>query len=175
MCAPAALAAAAPYLIAATAVAGGYAAYSSYQQGKFQQKVANNNAEVANQMATQAIERGQRDEMRHRLKVAHMKSDQRAAFGASGRDISGSALDILGDTAMMGELDALTIRYNAQLEGYGQEVQAENFKAQGKLDRQAGNAQAAGTLLETAGNVGSQWYNYKAPTPASTRSPKSGP
>ena len=46
-------------------------------------------------------------------------------MAANGVDLSsGSPLDILGDTAMYGELDALTIRSNAEREAYGYRVQS---------------------------------------------------
>ena len=154
MCSPAAF-------IAMTVVGTGVSAYGQYQQGEYQSKVAQNNAFVQRQLAQRALQRGEREEQRHRMQVAKVKGDQRAAFGASGRDISGSASDILVDTAEMGELDALMIRSNAADDAYAYEVGAVNSRAQGKLARRRGVYGAAGTLLSGGGRVGSQWYNYK--------------
>ena len=146
--------------MALTAVAGGVAAKGQYDSGKYQQQVAQNNAFVQTQMAKGARETGERNEMRHRLAVAKAKSGQRAALGASGRDVnSGSALDLIGDTAMIGELDALTLRSNADLEAYQHQVGASNSIAQGRLDRLRGNYGSASTLLSTSGTVSEQWYN----------------
>lgn len=147
--------------LTATALATGIGAYGQYQQGKYQQKVAKNNSIVLNRMAEDARARGSEKEQQHRMRVAQMKSKQRAAVGASGRDISGSASDLLADTAMMGELDALTIRANADREAYGHEVGATNELAQGKLDRMRGNYGAMGTLLSGGGQFASQWKQYK--------------
>ncbi len=80
---------------------------------------------------------------------------------------SGSALDILGDTAALGELDALTIRSNAERESYEQRVVASNLKANAGMKRMgADNAIIAGkigartSLLTGAGSVASKWQNY---------------
>jgi len=146
--------------MAVTAASGLFSAYGQYQQGKYQEQVGKNNAIVQNRMAENAVQRGQQEEQRHRMRVAQMKSDQRAAFGASGRDISGSALDIIGDTAQMGELDAMTLRSNAETEAYGHKVAAVNSRAEGKLARQKGKFAAGSTLLSTGSQVGGQWKKY---------------
>ena len=144
-------------IMAVTAGAGVLSAYGQYEQGKYQEQVGKNNAIMQNRMAENAMQRGQQEEQRHRMRVAQMKSDQRAAFGASGRDISGSALDIIGDTAQMGELDAMTLRSNAETEAYGHKVAAVNSRAEGKLARQKGKFAAMNTLLTTGSKVGGQW------------------
>jgi len=139
-----------------------FSAYSQNQQGKYQEDLAKNNAIVQQRQADDAIKRGEVDEMNHRLKVAQMKSSQRAKFGASGADVnSGSSLDVLADTAMMGELDALTIRGNASREAYGYRVGASNTIAQGKLDKSRGTNNAISTLLTGGGKVSSQWYSSR--------------
>ena len=151
MCDPVTLA-----IVASTAVS----AYGQKQQGDYANQVAKNNATTQGYMAADAIKRGERDEQRHRLQVAQMKSEQRAAFGASGRDISGSAENIIADTAMMGELDALTLRSNAQREAYGHEVSAVNYKAEGKLAKKQGKYAAAGSLLSGAGSASASFKKY---------------
>jgi hypothetical protein len=158
MCEPVSLTTLGYAAIAATVAAGGYTAYAQNEQGKYQAKVAKNNALTMSRMAQAATEKGTRDEQRLRLQIAHQRSGQRAAFGASGREITGSASDILADTAMMGELDALTLRYNAGLEAYGYETESNNFMAQSKLDKMSGKQAATGTLLTTAASVAGQWY-----------------
>lgn len=69
-------------------------------------------------------------------------------MGATGADLStGGALDIFGDTAQFGALDALTTVNNAQREAYGYQVQAENYKSQASSARKQGNMGAFTTLL----------------------------
>lgn len=158
----AALPAATKFMLAATAVTGGITAYGQHQQGKYQEDVAKNNAIVNQRMAQNALDRGRREEDAHRMKVAQFKSRQRAEFAAGGVDMqSGSALDILEDTAMMGELDALTIRSNAENEAYAYRAGAGNQIAQGRLSRMAGDYGAASTLLSTGGKVAGKWYGSK--------------
>ncbi|MGO3685493.1 MAG: hypothetical protein ACTJGV_12290, partial [Proteus vulgaris] len=73
---------------------------------------------------------------------------QAATMSASGIDLStAGALDILGDTAAMGELDALTMVNNASREAYGYRMQAENDRLNAKMARRSGNMGAMTTLL----------------------------
>lgn len=148
--------------MAVSAAGSAVSAYGQQQQGEYRNKIAQNNAVVQERMAEAAIARGARREQTHREKVAQYKSQQRAAFGAAGRDVNtGSASDILADTARMGEYDALTLRHNAELEAYAQEVSASNSLLQGNLDALAGTYGATGTLLAGAGNLGSNWATFK--------------
>ena len=138
-----------------------FGAYTQYQQGRYQSQVAKNNAMIQQRMAQDALARGTREEQMMRIKVAQEKGRQRAQFGASGAEVgSGSSLSALADTAMMGELDALTLRSGAQREAYAHQMQASQYQAQSKLDRAAGLYGAAGTLLGGAGRVSEQWYKY---------------
>jgi hypothetical protein len=141
------------------ALGTGASVIGQQQQAGFQADVAKNNQIIQQRMAEDALNRGKRDEMTHRMRVAQIKSRQRAAFGASGVDpLSGSASDILADTAMMGELDALTIRSNAEREAYAHLTGAQNSGAQGRLSRLRGQSGAAGTLLSGGGKVAQAWY-----------------
>lgn len=77
-------------------------------------QVADMNAKLSERRARDAIERGQLDEQRKRQEVAQIQGQQRAAMAANGVDLSfGSPLNIIVDTATMGEIDALTIRSSA--------------------------------------------------------------
>lgn len=122
-------------------------AFSTIQQGKaaeaqanYQAQVADNNAKVARMQAEDALQRGQIEEQQHRRKVQQMLSTQRVGIGASGFDLSDTtSQDILGDTAMFGEYDALTIRNNAAREAWGYRNQASNYTAQAGANRAAGD------------------------------------
>lgn len=138
-----------------------FAADAQSKQAKYQEKVAENNAITQENMAKDAEARGRIEEANHRLKVAQMKSSQRAALGASGAEVNtGSAALLQQDTMEMGELDALTIRSNAQREAWGYRAGASNSRAQGQLDRMRGKSNAMGTLLTGGSQVAGQWYNY---------------
>ena len=145
----------------ATAVMIGSAAFGAYgqmQQADYHSQVAKNNAIIADQQATDALKRGEEDERQHRLRVEALKGEQRSALAANGVILDdGSALDILADTAEQGELDALTIRNNAEREAYGHRVQAGNFRSEASAAKSSGYMSAGSTLLSGASSVSSKW------------------
>ena len=54
-------------------------------------------------------------------------------------------------TAFLGELDALTIRSNAEREALGHRMEAMNFQMGGQQAQRASRWNAVGTVLGTAG------------------------
>lgn len=161
--------AAAPFLIATTAMSGASqyigarnAGAAARASGDYSSAVFGVNADIADAQAEDAIARGAEAEQRSRADTRGTIGAQRVAFAAQGIDIaSGSAADVQGDTAYLGELDALTIRNNAKREAWGYTVEAMNYRAQGRLARlggrnsqRAANMQATSTLLTTAADIG---------------------
>lgn len=156
---------------AAGAVGSTYASYRGSQLAKqgyeYQSAVARNNAQLAEWQAQDAITRGQSKEGDVRLRTAQLAGTQRAIFGA--RNIAmneGSALNILADTAFMGERDALTVRNNAQREAWAARNQARGYDSNAAFLSQRASAEspflsAAGTLLTTGGKVASGWYSMR--------------
>ena len=136
-------------------VMGGLA---QYQSAKANQKIAKNNARMANDRAQDALRRGEEDERMQRRRTAQLMGSQRAAMAASGVALDeGSPLSILADTAELGELDALTIRRNSEVEAWEHRAQARDFTAQASME---GN-KATTSLLTTGMTVGRQYYDYK--------------
>lgn len=173
MCDPATLAVASLTL---GAVSAGVSAYGAMQQGKAQEKqyqyqaaVNRNNAIIQNRLADDAIKRGEAAEAEHRRKVNQVKGSQRASFAANGIDLGSDIVsDTLSDTALLGELDALTIRNNAEREAYGyrvgamnQEASAINNEAAGSNARSAGNLDAFGTILGGASTISGDYAAFK--------------
>ena len=143
---------------AASIASGVVGAYGSLQQGKFQSKIAKNNAIIEKQKRDDAIERGKTEEQNYRRQIAGIKGEQRAAMAANNVSLdSDTSMGIIEDTAQVGEMDALTIRANAAREGWGYDVSATNALASSKMHKQAGRLNAAGTVLSTASSVGSMW------------------
>ncbi|HDC4563207.1 TPA: hypothetical protein O8T86_002039 [Enterobacter asburiae] len=137
-------------LAGATLAAGALSAYNQYETGKYSAAVAEQNADVAEAQAQDSINRGnaQAEEVRRRNRQA--AGTQAATMGATGADLStGNALDIFGDTAQFGTLDALTTVNNAQREAYGYQVQSSNFQSQANATRSANSAALTQTLLTT--------------------------
>lgn len=135
---------------------------------RYNASVQDMNATLADRKARDAIERGAITEQRKRQEVQQILGQQQAGMAANGVDLSfGSPLDLLVDTAVMGELDALTIRSNTYRESYDYQVEAVNQRSGATMSRRsADNAQtagymnAAGTILGGASKGYQQW---KAP------------
>jgi hypothetical protein len=134
---------------------------SAIQQGNAQAAASNYNAQVSEMNATladrrarDAILRGQEEEQRKRMEIGQLQGRQRAAMAANGVDLSfGSPLDTLVDTAIMGELDALTIRRNAAREAYDFDVQGVNLRSDAALSRANAKSAKTGGYLAAAGTV----------------------
>lgn len=149
-------------------------AVGSIQQGqaaakaaKYNNQVAQMNAKISERRAKDALERGADEEQKKRQQVQQILGQQQAAMAANGVDVSfGSPLDTIVDTAVLGELDALTIRSNAYREEYDYRVQAANQRAGGQLSlmegraaKTAGYLDGFGTIL---GGVGKAYKGYSS-------------
>lgn len=158
-------------LLAATAVLG---AVGAVQQGqaaasasKYNAQVQNMNATLSERRAKDAIERGKTEEQRKRQEVGKIKGAQIAGMAANGVDLSfGSPLDTIVDTAVLGELDALTIRSNAHREAYDHRVDAVNKRAGAALSNSQASSALSGGYLAAAGTVlsgaGDAYKAYKS-------------
>ena len=162
---------------AATAISTTLGVVGNVQQAKatqaqynYQAQVDRRNAQIAQQNADQKRQEGIEEARQQRIRTLQAVGSQQAAMAANGIDISsGTALDIIGDTAATGELDALTTMYNSETEARAFEYQSNNFKNQSNLDILSGqNAYRAGmTNAASAGfgglsdgiSVASKWYS----------------
>lgn len=141
-----------------------------YQNGKSAAKAAKYNAKQAKTQAriyrllgdrqAQIIEqRGAEEERRQRVVGYKALGAIRAGYGASGIDTSGSALDVLEESARNAELDALTVRYNARTEALNAHLNAEGqaigLDASANLDKfQARNLSQGAYSSLILGGVG---------------------
>lgn len=173
MCEPTTLAAVA---IGTSVLGAGVGALGAYQQSQaqaasaqYQAQVARNNATIAKQNADLALRQGEVAEQAQRQKTAQLIGQARTNMAAQGRTLdSGSALDIQSSAAETGELNALTIRHNAQLKSRDFLNQSNSFTSQaGLLDAQADWAEQAGyfgvgsSILGGASGVSDKWLTYK--------------
>ena len=145
------MAAALPYIAAGvTAVSAISSAQAQAGAAKYNQRIAEQNAEMARQQGI-AAEQAQR---RHSEQVI---GQMRANYAASGVDVGqGSPLDVLGESARMAELDALNTRYNYQVRATGYANQSDILGAEAK------NATTSGMLNAVGGGVGT-YYKLKYP------------
>lgn len=161
MCGPAAIPILFAVSTALTVAAGVQQAKAATAAGDAQAAQAKENAKAANVQAQNAVLTGQVEEDRRRQQTRAMLARQRTAIAANNVDMSsGSAADILGDTAAIGEQDALMIRANAAREAWGYKVDANNSMNQGRMAKAAAKNQATGTYLTTAANVAGSAYDY---------------
>lgn len=175
--------------LAVTALAAAASAYGQIQQGKaakaqgkYQATVMRNNQILAQRAAEDARLRGEQAARQQRAKTAQLVGRQRAALAGAGIEVDeGTALDITSETKGIGELDALTIRSNAEREALGFEAQGSNFEAnarlatlQGQNAASASQSAAFGTLLSGAGSVASKWYGFSQQGVFNPREPLSG-
>ena len=147
--------------LAASLASTAFGVYGSIQQGKaaeqqanYQAQVSRNNAITSQRQAADAIERGKIEEDQHRKKVQQLLGSQRAGISGSGFDLGDdTSLSILGDTAAMGELDALTIRNNAAREAWGFEVQGSNYTAEAGLAKMRGQNAKTASMWQAGGDL----------------------
>lgn len=132
---------------------GNKKAKAEKKAGKYNAKILRRNAQIRRDMAKRELAVGDKNEAQHRDKVAALKSDQRARMLAGGQTLTGSNSMILDDTALRGELDALTIRNNHAQQSNAFMLDAESLDMQGNLAQMGGAASAAGTLLTTGAQV----------------------
>lgn len=144
---------------------------------QYQAQVARNQQTVLEWQAEDAEKRGKIAEDERRTKTRLQIGAQRAALASMGADInSGSAIDITGDTAAVGETDALTIRNNYQRDAWDKRVAKANagsdaamaaYAARGYSSR-ADNYEAnswigvGANLIAGASSVADKWSMYKS-------------
>lgn len=88
-----------------------------------------------------------------RRRNAMQLGDLRAASAQTGFDPSGGTLASLqSHSAAQLELDALTERYNGQLQSISLENQAASYRSQAKAQRNSGYMTAAGSVMSSAAN-----------------------
>lgn len=160
MCEPVTIALGAAALVQGvmSAAAQSRAGKAAAAEARFQAQVQDANALVAGVSAEDALDRGEIAEEALRNRVEGIKGHQRAHFASRGIVVSeGSALTVLEDTAMLGELDARTIRSNAEREAAGwltrsnqYLTQAELFRVRASETMRATRLAVAGTLVSTA-------------------------
>lgn len=147
--------------LAATAASGAFSAYQSNEQGKYQQAVAQRNAKMQENQATDARARGVVAGEEQRDRARRIGAQQATGLAASGLDISsGTSLDLFAETATLGEYDAQVAENNAAREAFGFKTRAEETRMSGRNAKSAGRNNAFGTLL-TSGAKGANLYNQQ--------------
>lgn len=128
------------------------------QNAQFQSGMMEQNAAFKNRTADETIIAGNTSADWQRVRTGQAVGTQRSVQAANGIDVnSGSSAQIQDDTAMLGELDALTIQNNAAREAYGYRVQARQDLLNANQTVQNGNTAAMGSIL---GGLGSAFGSF---------------
>lgn len=120
----------------------------------FQSGLLTQNAAFKNQTADETVTAGDTSADWQRVKASQAIGTQRSVQAANGIDVnSGSSALIQDDTAMLGELDALTIQNNAAREAYGLRVQAQQDLSNAGQTIKNGKTAATGSILGGLGKA----------------------
>ena len=165
MCDPASLAIASAAVSAVGSIGTGI---SNKKASDYQAQVEQQNATIAQNNANQELAIGKEQERRQRLKTAQIAGEQKTAIAANNLIVnSGTALDTQADTAYMGEMDALMIRYDAQRRADAYKQQSLNLQSQSQMTSLAGkNALtssylgAGASLLGGVAKANTKWNYY---------------
>lgn len=135
--------------MAVVAIAGAvYSADQQKQAGKANAATMENNAILADQSAKTASAMGDREAEQAAWRNRAVLGQQRAAFAANGIDSQiGTPLELMGETAMFGEIDQQTIRMNAANDAWGFKAEAGNYRNKAKQTKWQANSDATGTIL----------------------------
>jgi hypothetical protein len=144
--------------VAISLVGGMMGAQNAKQQGAFTSGMLNRNAALKDQTADETVFAGDTSADWQRVRSGQAVGTQRAVQAANGIDVnSGSAAQLQDDTAMIGELDALTIQNNAAREAYGYRIQADQDRINAIQTRTNAGNNAMGSIL---GGLGSAFGSF---------------
>lgn len=161
---------------AVAAISAVWSAYSSIQQGQAAKKAANyqaaiqeRNAQTAEQQARAAKTKAESDKLALRLRLSEDVGKGRTGYAAGNVALGeGSPVDWEADLRDRVDYDLSTIEYNADLEAWGYNEQASNYRSEASLSRlqgknaeAAGNMGAVGSLLSGASTVAGGYYAKK--------------
>lgn len=134
--------------------------YAGRQQGIYQNDISKYNQRRLDNEATATRNKGTEAENRQREATAQLQAKQRAQIAAQGTALdSGSAADIVEDTRILGEADALRIRSNFADQAAALTDQGELIRNQGKNAASVGKFNFGASLLKGAGSVAGAWYS----------------
>lgn len=153
--------------VLALSAVSGTAAVSS---GMAQSNMADYNAQVANQQRQQSIDVAKAQEDQKRRDLLRLMSSQQAALGKSGVTAEGSPLLMFEDTAINGELDAQTIRWQGKIGAAHADSSAALSQIQGSNAQTAGYFGAGSSLLNGVSRV----YQPSNNTNTNTFTPNGG-
>ncbi len=140
---------------------GVFSALQAYQQGKAEGAYYDFQAGQYDRQARDVMTQAHEDTVLFREGIKRLSGTQRAQLAAGGMAGSQTAMELISDTARQAELDALAIKYNANLKAEEARTQAEFARMSARNARAAGRAAMFTSLIGTAGQVADYWYQWK--------------
>ena len=146
-----------------TAVGGVFGAVGKLAEGaadaraaEFNAEVQERNAVIAEQNRQNMVRQSEIDVEEKRLENKRMRGSIRAAYGASGLEMSGSPLDVLEDTAVEQELDVQRVEHEGRVRSFEGSLEVLGLKEGAGLSRaRARSARTAGVLGAIGVGLGS--------------------
>ena len=147
-----------PIAMMALTVASTAVSYQSDREaGKANAQIAENNARLAEADAVAAQAMGDRESQQQTWQTRMLEGRQRAAIAAAGIDSQiGTPAELLGETALFGEVDQQTIRLNTARRAWGFSAQAQNTRNQASVDRYTTRQKGTATILGGMTSLASQ-------------------
>ncbi len=126
---------------------------SNLWQGQQQAEELEYNAKLSEREARLSKEKAGYEADKHREAVKKILSTQRALYGASGMDISGSAQLVMEDTAKEGEMDARAILYGGDIDAARKRSEANLYRMRKRATTTASYFGAGSSLLTGGANI----------------------
>ena len=145
-----------------SAAGTGATIYAQQEAASAQKKAANYDAQVASNNALQAQQASQYEATRTRDRNRRLLASSVAATAKNGIQLSGSASDVLYDSSVQGELDAMASLYTGKVSANAQEAQARLSRMKSSSISASQGINAAGTALGGVGSGISQYGSFTA-------------
>jgi hypothetical protein len=150
---------------AATAIAKGV---GDYQAGQDNAAASRRNAVLADNAASDALQRGEATVARQQMQVEQVEGQQATGYAGQGVELdNGSAARTATDTAAISAIDNDTARNNARREAYGLKTQGVNFRAEAATANRSANYALATSIISgtVSGASASGYFNPKPVAP----------
>jgi len=130
-------------------------------QGKYTANLYNQQANMLEQQAVSAGQRGAYEQSLIRQQGKQLAGTQKAVLAANGLDIqAGTPLDILASTARGTAEDEAMSEYNTNLQMWGLGEEAKQQRAQAEYAKKAAKYQKTAALLKGFTNLATQYASF---------------
>jgi hypothetical protein len=119
--------------------------------GRFNQKVYNRNAQIAEQEKEAIRQQTELELARFEDNFDKLQAQSKVRILTSGADLSGSGLRVLHNNVVQKDIEKNIINYNSQVQQISKSNEATMSRIQGQYARTMGRSAAIGTLVKGVG------------------------